>query len=138
MGGFAIVTVVTRNYLHYAQALGLSVQEHCPNAHFFVCLADHPGESFRPPFACHGWLDASKLGIADWRRFAFQYTPFELSCALKPHALRELFAKGYERVAYCDSDMQLYGPLNELQTWLDTASLVLTPHAIQPIRDSAD
>jgi hypothetical protein len=138
MESFAIVTVVTRNYLHFAHALQLSIQEHSPSAQVFVCLADHPGEEFEAPFKCAGWLDASKLGIANWKRFAFGYTPFELSCALKPFAMRELFTRGFERVAYCDSDLQFYRAPVELHQWLDRASLVLTPHAIGPLRDAAD
>ena len=129
----AIVTVVTHNYLHYALALSLSVKEHCPDAAFFVCVADDPGPDFHAPEHWAGWLAIEDLEIPNVQRFAFQYSPFELSCALKPYAMRRMFQLGFDRVVYLDSDMQVYGHFTHLHRWLDEASLVLTPHAISPV-----
>jgi hypothetical protein len=137
MDSLAIVTVVTRNYLHYAHALAKSVRQHEPRAAFWICIADEPGAGYRPPEGCAGVLPASDLGIARWRRFAFQYTPFELSCALKPFAMRHILNNGCSRVAYMDADMQLLAPLDELHRWLDESAIILTPHAHRPVSSAA-
>jgi hypothetical protein len=128
MSSLAVVTVITRNYVPYARALAISVKEHEPHTPFWVCLADDPGPEFQPPAEWDHWFLARDLKIPAWRRFAFQYTPFELSCALKPFAIQHLFEQGYERVAYLDGDMQVCSPLTDLHRWLDDASIVLTPH----------
>ena len=129
----AIVTVVTRNYAHYAYALAESVQEHEPNVEFFLCFADTPSntESINATSGIH-IFQADGLGIAKWKRFAFQYTPFELSCALKPFAMSHVLSHGYDEVVYLDGDMRLFSRLDAVWQLLDDKSIVLTPHLISP------
>lgn len=128
----AIITVVTRNYAHYALALAESAREHQPDCDMFVCFADDPQLAVhaRPDFL--NVVLASELGIENWHRFAFQYTPFELSCALKPYAMRYLVDHGYDQVIYLDGDMRLFSPLKAVFDLLQTSSIVLTPHLIRP------
>ncbi len=78
-------------------------------------------------------LYGDQLGIADWHRFAFQYTPFELACAIKPFAIAELLQRGYEEVIYLDGDMNLYGPMSAVASALKDHSIVLTPHLLKPL-----
>lgn len=128
----AIITVATRNYAHFAFALAESAQQHHPEADFYICFADAPVQ-LSPPAAMDAKIFlASELGIEGWRRFAFQYTPFELSCALKPFAMRHLCELGYEEIVYLDADMRLLSPLDEVFKALKTDSIVLTPHLIKP------
>lgn len=129
----AIVTVVTRNYAKYAYALAESVLEHEVGVDFFVCFADSPSkaESVQPQEQIHV-LHADALGIANWKRFAFQYTPFELSCALKPFAMSHVLRQNYDEVVYLDGDMRLLGRLEEVWRLLNENSIVLTPHLIRP------
>jgi hypothetical protein len=138
MGSIAIVSLVTRNYIHYAHALAISVKEHAPDAAVVVCVADDPGPDFRPPAEWDHFVLAKDLGIPHWRRFAFQYTPFELSCALKPFVVQYALERGHERIAYLDGDMQIYSNLAELRGWLDDSSIVLTPHAHFATRGPGD
>ncbi len=126
----AIVTVVTRNYAHFAEALVASARQHHPETDLFVCFADAPPVALE--MAGAEVVYGSQLGIGQWKRFAFQYDPFELSCALKPFAMRHLLDRGYEKIVYLDSDMRVYGPLKEVFDGLDTHSLVLTPHLLRP------
>lgn len=133
----ALVTLVTRNYLHYAHALGRSVKQHEPDLPLWVCIADDPGPDFQPAPEWDHWVLGKDLGIPQWRRFAFQYTPFELSCALKPFVMQHALDAGAEAVAFFDGDMQLHAPLVELRQWLAQQSIVLTPHAMRAQPDAA-
>lgn len=129
----AVVTVVTRNYLHAALALAASVRSQHAGLPIYVLFADRPPAPVEPPAAHTFFLFADELGIPHWRRFAFQYTPFELCCALKPHALSALLARGHERVVYLDSDIQVYAGLDPIFAALEHANLILTPHLIAPL-----
>lgn len=130
----AIVTVVTRNYLAYAKALMRQCEAHEPRADRFVVVADRlpAGEVADVPNATIVYGD--ELGIERWPRYSFQYTPFELACALKPHAVRALMSSsGYREIVYLDSDMGLYGPLSPVWKVLEKDSIVLTPHLLRPM-----
>src|SRR5690606_35815995 len=65
-------------------------------------------------------------------RFAFQYDPFELSCALKPFAIQHLLDRGYDEIVYLDADMRLYNRLDAVFRGLEEHSIVLTPHLLRP------
>jgi hypothetical protein len=129
-----IVTIVTRNYLAYAKALMRQCERHEPRVDRFVVIVDR-----LPEGATADGLDAQvmfgdELGIDRWQRYSFQYTPFELVCALKPHAIECLMTRwGYQEVVYLDSDMGLYGPLSPAWKALENDSIVLTPHLLRPL-----
>ncbi|MFM8892167.1 MAG: hypothetical protein ACKOTB_11220 [Planctomycetia bacterium] len=132
----AIVTVVTRNYLAFARALMRQCAVHEPDAGRFVVVADRLplGEVADVPDA--EVIFGDELGIDGWSRYAFQYTPFELTCALKPHAFRFLMShRGADAVVYLDADMGLYGPLAPVWEALEKDSIVLTPHLHRPMPD---
>ncbi|TWT30856.1 hypothetical protein [Blastopirellula retiformator] len=128
----AIVTVVTRNYLHFALALADSARRHHDDVDIYVCLADRPPVDLASLNEDVTFFFADELEIPQWRRFCFQYTPFELSCSLKPFAVQHVLAKGYEEVIYLDSDMRIYGRLDEVFAALSQHSIVLTPHLLKP------
>ena len=129
----AFVTVVTRNYAHFAQVLLRSCREHHPDGDIFVCYADRPPETWKEDLADARVIYGDQLEIDNWHRFSFQYTPFELSCALKPFAIAELLRRGYDEVVYLDGDMVVYGPLTDVFQSLERHSIVLTPHLIRPL-----
>jgi hypothetical protein len=126
---WTVVTVITRNYLHFARALATSVRQVHPDANITVCLVDKPPlgwqrdqEPFKVFFAC-------ELGIQNWNGFLFQYTPFELTCALKPFVLKHVLnTTGICKLLYLDGDILVCGRLDDLLGKLDAASIILTPH----------
>ena len=129
----AIVTVVTRNYAHFAQVLMQSCRRHHPEAELFVCYADRPPQSWTESIEGTQTIYGDELKIDNWKRFAFQYTPFELSCALKPFVISELLDRGFDEIAYLDGDMAIYGPLTEVFNAFERDSIVLTPHLLKPL-----
>jgi hypothetical protein len=133
MSKSAVVTVVTHSYLHYASALASSCKKWLPEHDFFVVLIDRPPDGFSLPKSITNSIEAEQLGIQNWARFSFQYTPFELACAIKPYAMQHLFRKNYSDVIYLDSDIDVYSPLDTVRNSLDKNSIVLTPHLITPL-----
>ncbi len=129
----AFVTVVTRNYLHYARALAESCRYWQAGVPLTVVLADNFTNEAVPPVLQDCVLLAEKLGIDDWNRFAFQYTPFELCCALKPFAMQLLFSQGYDQVVFLDADLALYSPLDSVAQALQLHSIALVPHLHKPL-----
>lgn len=133
MSRTALVTVVTRNYLHYARVLAESCQRWQPDMPLTVVLADRLPSHIAHSQQLARVLFADQLGIDDWKRFTFQYTPFELCCALKPYAMQALFAQGFERVVFIDSDLALYAPLTSIEQALQNYSIALVPHLHRPL-----
>ena len=57
----------------------------------------------------------------------------EACTAIKASAAKFLLASSLDvQVVYLDPDMQVYGPLNEIDQLLEQSSFVLTPHLIEP------
>jgi len=138
MGNRAIVTIVTRNYLAYARALMRQCELHEPGADRFVVIVDRlpAGEVADVPNS--DIIYGDELGIERWPRYAFQYTPFELACAMKPHVVDHLIRdRGCQQVVYLDGDMRLYGPLSPVWRALEQDSIVLTPHLLRPLPDNS-
>jgi hypothetical protein len=132
-GRRGIVTVVTRNHLHYALCLTDSVRRFEPTADAVICLIDAPPKEWQPPAGSSVRLMlAEELGLDQWRNLTFQYTPFELACALKPIVLQRLLSEGYGQVAYIDADMELLGSLEPLWDQLSVSPVLLSPHLIRP------
>jgi glycosyltransferase involved in cell wall biosynthesis len=57
----------------------------------------------------------------------------EACTAIKASAAKFLLASSLDtQVVYLDPDMQVYGPLNEVDNLLELSSFVLTPHLLEP------
>lgn len=123
----AVFTIVTQNHLHYAQTLMASVMRFHPDVSRFIVLVDEPDE-LRPESNFADYLYPEDLNIPCYRRFLFQYTAFELCCALKPFVFRHLASTGCLEVIYFDSDICVYSPLNDLYNRLTAFPILLTPH----------
>jgi lipopolysaccharide biosynthesis glycosyltransferase len=126
---WAVVTVVTRNYLHFARALSASVRQVHPEAKVIACLVDEPPDGWQRTQEPFHVVLASELGISNWDKFLFQYTPFDLTCALKPFVLKHAFdTTGIGKLIYLDGDILVCSRLDELMAKLDSANVILTPH----------
>jgi hypothetical protein len=134
MSEFAVVTVATCNYLHYAAALARSVREQHPEAPLHVCLVDRPWPGVALP-AEEGvrYFHADELAIPAWPRFTFQYLPFPLSAAVKSFAVGKVLDEAEpDKLIFLDSDTHLYHPLTEVVRSLDACDIIITPHLCSP------
>lgn len=130
---WAIVTVVTRNYLHFARALALSVREIHPDARVIACVVDPLPAGVAEANEPFEILPFGALAIAQAQRFLFQYTPFELTCALKAYVLEHVFrSTQVSRLLYFDGDIQVCSSLAPLLANLESGDIVLTTHLSRP------
>lgn len=131
-----VTTIVAANYLAYAKVLAASLGRY-GTAPLRVLIVDRPTPEVVAAVRDSG-LDcvyAQDLGLADFERIAYKYDILELSTALKPTFLKRMLAEGFERVVYLDPDIELHAPLQPVLAALDSAEIVLTPHALQPVMD---
>ncbi len=127
----AICTVVTGNFLHFALALIRSVRRFHAEIPIVVCLVDRAAPLPELDDRNVSFVFADQLNVPDWDRFRFQYTAFELSCALKPNVIKHsLTLPGISRVVYLDSDIQLYQRLDRFLAETSEYSIALTPHLL--------
>ena len=98
-----------------------------------VLLADTRRDIFCPDsFIKIVW--AEDIDYPDFYKMAFKYDIIEFNTALKPFFTLKLIRK-FDYVVYLDPDTFLFSDLDPVFEALDTYSIVLTPHATQPIRD---
>ncbi|WP_128545216.1 hypothetical protein [Larkinella soli] len=127
-------TVCTIRQLPQALTLGESLQQHHPGEPFTIGLADDPSHlpaGFRCPYPL---IHPEILNLTDLNRLSAQYTPAEFSAAVKPLFIRNQWQKGpeAERLVYLDPSVLLYRPLDDLSGRYGGASLLLTPHLLEP------
>jgi hypothetical protein len=131
-----VFTSAAVNYLPKVRALCRSIREHHPEAVIHLALADErPGwlDTKGEPF--DDVIDASAIGIPDWRRWTFKHDIVELSTAIKPFVFRHLLERGAGVVLYFDPDMVLFSRVDDILARLADANIALTPHQSKPERD---
>ena len=132
--GFAVCTIISKNYLSYARVLAESIRRHNPHAQVFVLLVDRLDGYFAPDREPFELILLQRLGIPHLDRFCFKYSILELNTAVKPTLLRHLLRdRGVQKLLYLDPDIVVYRPLDTLARLLDHASIVLTPHITEPL-----
>jgi hypothetical protein len=130
-------TIVSANYLAYARVLVQSISAEFPEADVVVLVVDR----HLPPLAAVAealpfevvW--AEDLGLPDFERLAYQFDVLELNTCLKPTFLKRLMDRGYDAVIYWDPDIRLHAHPTPILNALEQASIVLTPHTVQPMMD---
>ncbi len=130
----AICTVVTGNYLHFARALVRSIRRFHPEISITVCVVDHASRLPELDDPHTSFVFADQLQLSAWPRFRFQYSAFELSCALKPAIIKHCLSRpGISRTIYLDADIQLYQRLDPFLRDTRASSIALTPHLLTAV-----
>ena len=129
-------TLITRDYHCFAKSWADSVRRVYPDSQVSICIADRASAAVKKALDPHTVIELpriaeTKLGIENYGRMAFQYTPFELTCALKPFVMRYLLSES-EKTIYMDADTQLFGRLDNVEEYLQSSNVVLTPHLSRP------
>lgn len=121
-------TIVTNNYLAYAKSLKESFLKNNPNDTFFIGLLDAPLKNE----TLDGVVLAQDLGIDELEQMSQKYSPFELSCAMKPFfAEYFLKEKKAELLVYLDADILVYGGFEYLKNVQNQYHIFLTPHILK-------
>lgn len=131
------VTIISANYLAYAQALAASVAKHAVHAAFRVLIVDRPTSDIASAVARSGLhaTFAQDLGLDGFEHLAYKFDLVELNTALKPSFLKAALNAGFDAAIYLDPDVALYADPEPILIALGSAEIVLTPHALAPAMD---
>ena len=129
-----VFTSAAVNYLPKVRILCHSIRRYHPEAVIHLALADERPQWLRiedEPF--DSILGIERLGIPDYRNWAFTHSIVELSTAIKPFALKHLLQlPDCATVLYFDPDMVLFSRVDDILATLGTSNLALTPHQTKP------
>ena len=135
---FELFTSANLAYLPQASVLAESVKRHAPGARFTLVLVDARPE----PDSSHGRrlqsglfddiVTAEDLIGSNHESWMFGYDVVEACTAVKGRALLKLLGRG-NPVLYLDPDTALFGPLTGVWGSLGHASVLLTPHQLDPV-----
>ncbi|HEY0109636.1 MAG TPA: hypothetical protein VGB67_08425, partial [Fibrella sp.] len=123
-----VFSIVARNYIPMANALGDSLKRVHPDVSYFIVVADAEDDTVKFDAQRYPVVPATALGIGQLRQMAFKYNVTEFCTALKPFAFNYFFKQGSQRVIYFDPDICVFAPLDDLFDQLRESSLVVTPH----------
>lgn len=133
-----IFTSANLAYLPQASVLAESVKRHAPDARFTLILVDAlpEADSSHGLHLSSGLFDdvvtAEHLLGGDHESWMFGYDVVEACTAVKGRALVRLLSRG-NPVLYLDPDTSLFGPLTDVWASLSHASVLLTPHQLDPV-----
>ena len=129
----AILTICSINYLSKALIFVRSSRLHHAAATHFILLVDRKTDLRLEDDIQVIW--AENLGITNFYQKAFCFDIIELNTNLKPRAMQWLL-ETFERVIYCDPDMCVYAPMDDIWRELGDGAVLLTPHYYTPIQDA--
>jgi hypothetical protein len=130
----AAYTILSRNYLGQALALKDSFLKYNNDVDFFIILVDRKTTEVNKEIEELPIIWAEDLAIDNYWRHAFKFDVIEWSTNVKPFAAKHLLSQ-YEKVLYLDPDLFFYKNINWIFEELSNCSVVVTPHATQPIYD---
>ena len=126
-------TLCSNNYFPQALALANSFLEHHPASNFYIILVDkrtdlNVWDNMRIRLIEVAMVETEILSLAA------KYNIVELNTAVKPQAFLYLFANTRADVIYyLDPDVYIYQSFQELNDYLETYEVLLTPHILRPI-----
>lgn len=128
-------TSICSNYLPKAMALAESVKRHCKNAHFVLCLVEREVPEVARAFPHFDEIVLAKdAGWDNFDSFMFRHSIVEASTAVKPRFMIHLLERYPQnnKFVYLDPDVLVYSDFEELESLLDSHSIVLAPHLLRP------
>jgi len=129
-------TSITPNYLAKARVLASSLKRIHPEIRFHLALAEAETELSLPGEPFDEVANLTDLGLAGERGWIFQHTVVELCTAIKGLYSERLLARPeVEGVVYFDPDIAILGSLDPVLEGLRHASILLTPHQIEPEKE---
>jgi len=126
-----IITISTRSYLDRVSVLADSLSRHHPDARLTCYLAESAADEADSRGGLFDVVTVENLDIPNRNHFFFQYTAFELCCALKPFCLLHELNAGHKMVLFLDADMFVTAPFLDIVE-SRSGDVILTPHVRRP------
>ncbi|GAB3257000.1 hypothetical protein GCM10027347_19180 [Larkinella harenae] len=133
------LTVCTIRQLPQALALGESLQRHQAGDEFVIGLCDDSSQLPAGIQIPYPLISFREVTVPDREQLSQQYTPAEFVAACKPLFIKHLYQNRSQNdwIIYLDPAVYLYESLGNLNGLFPNATLVLTPHLLKPVTDSA-
>jgi hypothetical protein len=130
-------TIIACNYLGQALTLGRSLKKYHPDIDFYVFLMDDVHRQYGKELLEQGFkvIHPDDINIQKYKSLVFKYNIVEASTAVKPSVASYLFDADFQKVIYIDPDIFCYRRLDDLLSYLDEYSIVITPHILTPASD---
>jgi hypothetical protein len=132
-------TILARNYLAKALALGESLRAHHPGSELVILLIDHRSDDELPSVDAGAGamlVSTAALGLPERTvlELAASYDLVEFATSIKPALFKRLL-KSSDQVVYLDPDTYVTSPMAELTPALQASEggIVLTPHFLEPV-----
>src|SRR6266849_1430859 len=133
---FRVFTICARNYIAYARVLAESLNRIDRSLRLAVLLLDDEKREIQSSDQNFDIIRPADLPFSDadeFHRMAAIYDVTELATAVKPWVFQNLFASGAQVVIYLDPDIEMFGPLTDLERAARERGIVLTPHTLKPL-----
>lgn len=130
-----VFTSFSYSYLNRARVLAASLRRHHPEARLTAVLVDAAPDGFRFDPANEPFdrvLTTDEIVGNRGPGWLFCHNVVEACTAVKGAALQRLLAEGADTVVYLDPDIAVFAPLAPALDALVRASIVLTPHQVEP------
>ena len=131
---WAALTIASKSYLSLARVTARSFRQHHPEIPFYLLLTDRCDGFFDPGSEPFELIEAEAMDLPGLDRLASRYSQQALSYALTPHAIRHLLQQGHDGVLFLKQESLVLDRLDPLWDELPHASLMLTPHLLEPSR----
>lgn len=131
---FAAVTIASKAYLSLARVTARSFKAHHPEIPFYLLLTDRCDGFFDPDDEPFEVIQIEDLAIPRLERLAYHYQQQAFSYAVTPHVMRHLLQQGFGGVLFLKQETLILGRLSPLFERAPQASMILTPHLLEPPR----
>lgn len=128
----AAATIVAKRHIPLARVTARSFRQHHPDIPFYVLLADELDDHFDPQKEPFKLIELEALGKSRLLPWALRYDQLPFSYALTPVLLQYLLGQ-FQQVIFIKQESLVLGRLESMLTGLNNASMVLTPHLLEPL-----
>ena len=131
----AITSIITPNYISQALTLYAYIKESNPNTSHLVMIVGEEVVSPRDLPEGPEWIYWDQVYDKETRlHLASQYTPFELACVARGRFHHYMSTKrNFDKWIMLDTDIGVLARLDLFWHAMDSACIVLTPHASSPV-----
>jgi len=129
-----VFTIVAKNYLPLARALGWSLKNNnTTDLKFIIFLADEPDQTVDLNNPEETIIPVSTIGIENLTDWAFKYNVTEFCTSVKPQCFKYAFNNlGAKKAIYFDPDIFVFNNLEIIFNELDEKEIIITPHYVTP------